>query len=256
MFEAEPVEVRLIRHGETRGYEADLGLTDRGREQALIKGAELAKALRPGDTVRLLHAPTARAAETATALREGLLAADVVDVPAASVDGSFHNFRLWCDDVALDPTQAYASYAAVRDRDGERRPAWYAEIDRFFSIQAAGEDPITYWLTQPVQHFEPAAAAVRRFWHGIVAHVRDAAPGLRVFVATHSGCIRALAASAFGYDPGEPENTEDVVIRTSPAATHAQLTYRERTVELVVPTTATPPWVSPIHEGEPQDAHR
>ncbi|TNC25174.1 histidine phosphatase family protein [Amycolatopsis alkalitolerans] len=244
MSEDRHSEVRLIRHGETRGYHADLGLTGRGRAQSLAKGAQLAAG--PGP-VRLLHAPTARATETAAALAEGLLSTNgTLAITGPSVDARFDNFRLWCDEEALDPTQAYAAYASIRDGGGER-PGWFAEIDRFFTIQAAGDDPITYWLTQPVQHFEPAAVAVRRFWHGIVAH---AEPGLRVFVATHSGCIRAVAAAAFGHDPGEPENTEDVLIRIR--AGRAELTYRGRTVELVVPTTVTAPW----HEGEPQHAHR
>ena len=35
-------EIRLLRHGETSGYEGDLGLSDRGREQARAAAAALA----------------------------------------------------------------------------------------------------------------------------------------------------------------------------------------------------------------------
>ena len=239
------VEIRLIRHGQTQGYEADLGLTDLGRQQAVAKGGELARTLEDGERVRVLHAPIVRAAETAEVIHRELVRCEKdVKVEEPTVDPRFDNFRIWCDGEALDPTQAYAPYAAARDDSVRPRPPWYDEMDRFWSFMAAGEDPITHWLTQPVQHFESAAHAVRRFWHGIVGCARDAEPGLRVFVATHSGCIRAVAAAAFGYDPGEPENTEDARIALPVGGVRGQLTYRGRTVEVVAPTTTTPPWTS------------
>ncbi|HVT69564.1 MAG TPA: histidine phosphatase family protein, partial [Trebonia sp.] len=242
------VPVHLIRHGETSSYHSDSGLTDLGHAQASSKGVQLAGQLSPGAVVRLPHAPTARAAETARGLRDGLAKGlrdrGVMDVRVGEphVNEHFDNFRLWCDGQALDPTQAYAPYRHLRD-SGSRAglPGWFAEMDRFATIQAAGDDPITYWLTQPVQHFEPAATAVRRFWTGIRALVRDAQPGLQVFVSTHSGCIRALAAAAFGHDPGEPANTEDAVVRLAPAAERAVVSYRGHEVELAVPTATTPP---------------
>lgn len=258
---ADLVDVRLIRHGETQTYTADRGLTDRGREQALAKGSELARRLAPGDVVRLPHAPTNRAAETAAGVREGLLSQDGterVDVEKPVEDDRFHNFRLWCGDEALDPTQAFATYRAALDAG--TRTDWFDEMHQFSCILAAGGDPIGFWLTQPVQHFEPAAAAVRRFWHGITDHARHAELGLHVFVSTHSGCIRALAAAAVGHDPGEPENTEDVRIRISPQAHRAVLAYRGHGVELAVPTGTAPPW-RPLsdarqHEGDSRRAQR
>ncbi|PXY27665.1 hypothetical protein BAY60_14790 [Prauserella muralis] len=248
------VEIRLIRHGQTIGYHADLGLTDLGRQQAAAKAAELAGTLRPGEPVRIVHAPLVRAAETAGEIARGLVAAGFgLAGTDPTVDRRFDNFRLWCGNRALDPTEAYAVYAEALEGDRSSRPPWFDEMDQFWKILAAGEDPITYWLTQPTQHWEPAALAVRRFWHGMVGSARDAVPGLRLLVATHSGCIRAVAAAAFGYDPGEPENTEDVRIVLPVGGERGRLTYRGRTVEVVAPTTAAPPWVSDVtshHQAE------
>src|SRR5262247_76485 len=68
-------DVRLIRHGQTQGYISDGALTPLGRWQAHRKGQDLARSLKEGMTVRLPHAPTARARETAIAVQEGLLQA-------------------------------------------------------------------------------------------------------------------------------------------------------------------------------------
>ena len=67
-------EVVLVRHGETHGYDRDGGLTDRGRQQAHERGSALAAELAPGATVRMPHARTARASETAAVVRAALVA--------------------------------------------------------------------------------------------------------------------------------------------------------------------------------------
>ena len=181
-------------------------------------------------------------------IREGMLRrlrddrTEDVTVDKPGVDERFDNFRLWCDGVALEPTQVYATYRAVLDASDGPPPGWFAEAHQFFCILAAGGDPITYWLTQPVQYFEPAASAVRRFWYGVADRASTASPGERIVVSTHSGCIRALAAAALGHDPGEPDNTEDVRVRLPPSAARAVLGYRGQGVELAVPTTTDPPW--------------
>jgi broad specificity phosphatase PhoE len=254
------ITFRLIRHGETSSYHADSGLTELGRLQAYRKGLELAAELGPGAVIRLPHAPAARATETAIVLRDGLLHGlrdrHDAQIGEAQADDRFGNFRLWCDGLALDPTQAYAPYRRLRDEVSRAElPGWFAEMHRFATIQAAGGDPITYWLTQPLQHFEPAAVAVRRFWTGIRALAREALPGEQVFVSTHSGCIRALAAAACGYDPGEPANTEDAVVRLPTTADRAEVTYRGHTDELAVPLQSAPPWGRPCRE-ENADAVR
>ncbi len=245
------VDVRLIRHGETQGYSADGGLTPLGRWQAHRKGQDLARGVTDGQTVRLLHAPTARASETASGVHEGLLAAMArygisADVHAPEASPAFRNLQVWAGGVSLDPTQAFDRYATLlecheRTQHGDR-PGWLVEMERFWNIQVAGGDPITWWLTMPLQYFEPAAVVVRRFWEGIVAAVSAGPPGQRVFVCTHSGAIRAVATAAIGHDAGEPYNIEDVRIRVYPDTEHAVVTYRGRGVEIEIPTVTRPPW--------------
>ena len=247
------VDVRLVRHGETQGYSSDGGLTPLGRWQAHRKGQDLARGVRPGIIVKLVHAPTARAAETAHALHEGFAQAlaryDIAATLAGPcADANFRNFQVWCDGVAQDPTQAFNSYASTiegyeRSKTGDR-PGWIVEMDRFWSTQAAGGDPITIWLSQPLQFFEPAALVVRRFWHGITSALQGETKIDRLIVATHSGPIRAVAAAAVGHDPGEPYNVEDVRIRVFADLERAIVTYRGRGVEIEIPTRTTPPWIA------------
>src|SRR4051812_50010949 len=66
-------EVVLLRHGETVGYDGDLGLTPLGERQARERGAALAKEIAPGTDVRMPHAPTARATATAEAVRAAMV---------------------------------------------------------------------------------------------------------------------------------------------------------------------------------------
>jgi len=251
------VDVRLIRHGQTQGYSADGGLTPLGRWQAHRKGQELARSVRPGMTIRFPHAPTARAQETASALREGLLQGLARYHIEAKLEHPypeerFRNFQVWCDGKTQDPTQAFMHYATVLEdyerHKGGDRPGWLVEMERFWNIQAAGGDPITHWLRMPLQYFEPAALCVRRFWQAIVDEVGKGPRDLRVLVATHSGPIRAVATAALGHDPGEPNNLEDVRVRVDGDLEHAIVTYRERSVEIEVPCRANPPWAQ-AHES-------
>jgi broad specificity phosphatase PhoE len=245
-------DVRLIRHGETQGYSSDGGLTPLGRWQAHRKGQDLARGIAAGMRVKFVHAPTARAGETASALFEGVLQATArygIDATLVEPEPNawFRNFQVWCDGIAQDPTQAFHRYSTIlesheRSKAGDR-PGWIVEMDRFWSTQAAGGDPITIWLSQPLQYFEPAALVVRRFWRGIVEALSAPDKPNRLFVATHSGPIRAVAAAAVGHDPGEPYNVEDVRIRVYADLQHAIVTYRGRGVEIEIPTSvAAPPW--------------
>jgi len=249
---AATTDVRLIRHGQTQGYITDGALTPLGRWQAHRKGQDLAKGIKEGATVRLLHAATARAQETAVGVREGVLQAlsrygiGEVTVEEPVPAEAFDNFQVWCDGKEMDVTagfQLYANTLEEYERSGSGdRPGWMVEMDRFYKIEAAGADPITQWLHQPMHYFEPPINVVRRHWAGIVEQARDAPPNLRVFVCGHSGPIRALASAAVGHDPGEPYNVEDVRIRVLADLEHAIVTYRGRGVEIEIPTTVTPSW--------------
>jgi broad specificity phosphatase PhoE len=245
-------DARLIRHGQTQGYTADGALTPLGRWQSHRKGQDLARGVGTGSTVRILHAPTARAEETAVGLHEGLLQGlarfgiDGAIIEDPKPDEAFRNFQVWCDGKEQDPTAAFQHFASVlegyeRTASGDR-PGWLVEMDRFWNVEAAGGDPITYWLNQPMQYFEPAALVVRRFWRGIIDAVGEGPEQLRILVCSHSGPIRALATHAVGHDPGEPYNLEDVRIRVLRDLEHAIVTYRGRGLEIEIPTTVTPSW--------------
>jgi broad specificity phosphatase PhoE len=249
---AATTDVRLIRHGQTQGYVVDGGLTALGRWQAHRKGQDLTKTIQEGSTVRIVHAATARARDTAVALQEGILQAlgrygiGEVEVEDPKPVEAFDNFQVWCDGKEMDVTAAFQEFARIlegyeRTSAGDR-PGWMVEMDRFFKIESAGGDPITQWLQQPLHYFEPPIIVVRRHWQGIVDQLRDAPQGLRLYVCGHSGPIRAVAAAAVGHDPGEPYNLEDVRIRVYEDLEHAVLTYRGRGVEIDIPTTVTPSW--------------
>lgn len=246
-------DVFLIRHGETQGYSTDSGLTPQGVWQAFTYGRTLARRVRPGETIVFRHAATARATETAQQIRRGLgegmqqYGKDVTIVEPEPMH-EFRNFGFVAPDGIKDVTAAFRQYHALlegheRTAHGDR-PLWLVEMDRFWRTQQGGGDPIQHWLTTPLVHFEPPAMAVRRFWAGIV-RLSGEFPGARLMVATHSGCIRAFAVAALGYDPGEPYNTEHVRVKLlGPrlgdgtdvrGGADATVAYRNRVQETKVP---------------------
>lgn len=250
---ASATDVRLIRHGQTQGYISDSALTPLGRWQAHRKGQDLAKGMQEGSRACIVHAPTARAEETAVALAEGLRQAvarygipDVTIESPQPVD-AFRNFQIWFNGRELDITAAFQEYANLLEgyerHGGGDRPGWMVEMDRIYRIQFAGGDPITHWLTQPTHYVEPPSYVVRRYWRGVLDEVDRLPESARLFVCAHSGPMRAVAASAVGHDPGEPHNVEDVRIRVHGDREHATVTYRGRGLEIDIPTTVTPSWV-------------
>ncbi len=236
-------DVFLIRHGETQGYSTDSGLTPQGVWQAHTYGNTLAKRIRNGETVVFRHAATNRARETAENIHRGLLDGCVqfereITIHEPEPMHEFRNFQFVSPTGLKDVTAAYREYYALREQyermsTGDR-PLWLVEMDRFWKLQMAGGDPIESWLTTPMMHFEPPSMAVRRFWSGI-NKLSGQFPGARLLIATHSGCIRAFAVAALGYDPGEPYNTEHVRVKIMEGRKDALVTYRNRVQELCVP---------------------
>ncbi len=242
-------DVYLIRHGETQGYSTDSGLTPQGAWQAHTYGRTMSRRIASGETVVLRHAATNRARETSEQIRRGLLDGlaqydkeiTIVDPEPAE---EFRNFGFVAPDGLKDVTAAFRQYSALlegheRTAVGDR-PLWLVEMDRFWRTQQGGGDPIQHWLTVPLMHFEPPAMTVRRFWAGI-ARLSAEFPGARLSISTHSGCIRAFAVSALGYDPGEPYNTEHVRVKLlgetewTRGGREALVTYRNRVQEVKVP---------------------
>jgi broad specificity phosphatase PhoE len=246
------IDVRLIRHGQTQGYSTDAALTALGRWQSHRKGQDLAKGLKEGDYVRLLHAPTARAKATAEGVQEGILQAlSRYGIHDVTIDGprpapKFDNFQVWCNGKEMDPTAAFMELNTTletheRTLSGDRA-GWVVEHDRFWKVQAAGGDPITMWLNIPMAFTEPPAYVVRRHWQGIMEETANGPDNMKLYVCGHSGAIRAVATVAVGHDPGEPNNLEDVRIRLFADREHAIVAYRGRGVEIEIPCNQTPSW--------------
>jgi broad specificity phosphatase PhoE len=226
-------EIRLLRHGETAGYAGDLGLSERGREQARAAAAGLA-AEAPG-AVSLRNAPSVRAAVTADVLAEDLRAAGVaVDGPHA--DPGFANFAVAVEGEVREQAEVFGEYAGSAGTPVDELPGWLADLARFRQVHVSGGDPIELWLTTPLLGFEPPAVAVRRYWRAILAAAGDSL----VVVAAHSGPMRALVAHAFGRDLGEPDNLEAVAVHLEGA--RAQVGFRGQTASIAVPGLAEPAW--------------
>lgn len=242
-------DVFLIRHGETQGYSTDSGLTPQGAWQSHTYGRTLGRRIKSGETIVFRHAPTNRARETAEQIHRGLLDGlaqyekDITIIEPQPAE-EFRNFQFVAPDGLKDVTAAFREYSSQLEgfeRGAARdRPQWVVEMDRFWRTQQGGGDPIQHWLTIPLLHFEPPAMTVRRFWAGI-NRLSEEFSGARLAIATHSGCIRAFAVSALGYDPGEPYNTEHVRVKLladvegSEHGRDATVAYRNRVQEVKVP---------------------
>jgi broad specificity phosphatase PhoE len=236
-------EIRIIRHGITQGYSTDAGLTPMGGWQAHQRGHALAKTLRAWPKTRIVCADTNRARQTAEQIHRGLL--DGLDqfgreseVTGPEPIPELRNFQVWTPDGPRDITSAFRQYQALMEKlermAAGDRPRWLVEIDRFYRTQLGGGDPIQTWLTIPLMYFESPQACVRRFWRGFGRLIGES-PGTRIIAATHSGPIRAFATWAHGYDPGEPHNTEEVIVRIRKGAGTALVSYRNRVTEVNVP---------------------
>lgn len=246
-------EIRIIRHGITQGYSTDAGLTPMGGWQAHQRGHSLSKSLKEGQRVRIVCADTNRARQTAERIHRGMLdgmeqwqrKAEVAEPEAIA---ELRNFGVWTPGGLRDVTSAFRQYQATMEKLERMaigdRPRWLVEIDRFYRTQLGGADPIHMWLTIPLMYFEPPAMCVRRFWRGFHRLV-DLYPDHRIVAATHSGPIRAFATWAHGYDPGEPYNTEEVVVKVRRGGRTALVAYRNRVTEVNVP----PPDEFPAWEG-------
>ncbi|MGH9116742.1 MAG: histidine phosphatase family protein [Acidimicrobiales bacterium] len=244
-------EIYLVRHGETQGYSTESGLTPQGTWQAHTYGHNLAKRVGDAEEVVVVSAATNRASQTAEHIHRGLVDGLAmfeknVKVHAPRAMDEFKNFAVATPSGLRDVTAAFREYHSIlesfeRTALGDR-PMWLVEVDRFWRTQVGGADPIEYWLSIPMLHFEPPAFCVRRFWVGL-RRLAIEHPGARLVVASHSGPVRAFAIAAFGYDPGEPYNVEHVRVKLMEGSREALVSYRNRVQEVHVPEIeALPTW--------------
>jgi broad specificity phosphatase PhoE len=236
-------EIRIIRHGITQGYQTDSGLTPMGGWQSHQRGHSLSKSVQPGQKVRIVCADTSRARQTADQIYRGMTDGLAqwgreADISKPEPIDELRNFQVWTPDGPRDVTSAFRQYQALMEKLERMavgdRPRWLVEIDRFYRNQLGGADPIYMWLTIPLMYFEPPQSCVRRFWRGFHRLMAES-PDTRIIAATHSGPIRAFATWAHGYDPGEPYNTEEVVVRIRRGGGTALVAYRNRVTEVNVP---------------------
>jgi broad specificity phosphatase PhoE len=226
-------EIRLLRHGETAGYSGDLGLSDRGRDQA--RAAAAALAAEAHGEVTLLHAPSVRARVTAEVLAEDLAAAGVkVDGPRP--ERGFANFTVAAGGDVREQAEVFGEYAGANPTPLEELPGWLADLARFRTVHESGGDPIELWLKTPLLGFEPPSVVVRRHWRAI----RALPAAVLTVVAAHSGPMRALVAHAFGRDLGEPDNLEAVAIHLD--GDRARIDFRGERASIAVPETVEPKW--------------
>ena len=236
-------EIRIIRHGITQGYSTDAGLTPMGGWQAHQRGHSLSKGQRAGQRVRIVCADTNRARQTAEQIHRGMLDGlqqwdRTADVGAPEIIPELRNFQVWTPDGPRDVTSAFRQYQALMERLERMaigdRPRWLVEIDRFYRTQLGGADPIHMWMTIPLLYFESPQDCVKRFWRGFHRLMKES-PDAHIIATTHSGPIRAFATWAHGYDPGEPYNTEEVVVRIRKGGRTALVAYRNRVTEVNIP---------------------
>lgn len=245
--------VLLIRHGETHGYFDDVGLTEHGEDQVRAKAEELAGELPDATSVRLPHAPTARATATARGLRDVLAARRPdLDLGELVTDGRFDSLQFLHEGAARE-SSGVAAYRLRFEENGEGVPDWITAYDRFDTDYGAGSrlgGPIDRWMDLVSLHFEPPQVIAFRAWAGI----RALHPGPVALVSTHSALLRGFAAAALGHDPGEPRNLEHVEVVHD--GVRATVTFRGESVEVGVPTEL-PPWLDPsyLDTGE-RAAHR
>lgn len=235
------IEVHLIRHGQTQSYAANGGLTSLGALQARQRGWRISREVKKGESVVVVAAGTKRALRTADfllcGLKDGLAALEkYVRITGPTVEKELQNFLVSLPGGMKDPTIA-RRYCISNDkqRDKEGAPLWLEEVIRFWSKQESGKDPIEYWMSFPLSHFEAPGAVVRRYWAGLMRIAREQEYATRIICAVHSGPMRAFAAAALGCDLGEPNNTEEVRVQLKRDLSGAVVFYRRQARKVAVP---------------------
>ena len=218
-------EVVLLRHGETVGYDGDLGLTPLGERQARERGAALAKEIAPGTDVRMPHAQTARATATAEALRSALvdeLGGEQVDgttVGPLYVEPDLTNLRFDLHGDVVDtrsPSPPGCGCPTASCRTGPASSTASTATTATSRRRAARSSTgcATRRCSSSRRSSPRCGCGGRVAAFGALAGDRP----LLVVATSHSGPMRAIVATAIGHDPGEPHNLEDVRVRCPPTA--------------------------------------
>jgi broad specificity phosphatase PhoE len=200
--------VWFVRHGEIASHRGDVPLTAAGAAQAEAAGAALLDGEAPPERLELLHAPTARTAQTAEALRRGLGAG-----APPRVEPAIRNPDLYVAGRRVEmvsSVEALAEQLPPPARDE-------AELARhpFFSRFWAERDRVGVWMRDADPPGETADEVARRCFT-FARSLADAGAGGAYVCVTHSGPLRALLRRyVLGEDPGEPGWVEPVALTLS-----------------------------------------
>ncbi|GEL21031.1 histidine phosphatase family protein [Pseudonocardia asaccharolytica] len=232
--------VHLIRHGQTASYDEDTGLTELGRRQAIGRGVQLAALCRDGDQIRFGYAPTVRTRATAELLQAAVLQR-VAELGITLKDGGiqpepgFRNVQVWTDEGPMEPTRARGRHLELLAADAGIPRGWVSEARQFWCAHEATGDAMTFWLKTPLLWHEPPASVVQRMLLVSLGRVAEGI-GQHLFVATHSGCLRALVACVAGTDLGEPDNAEEVTLELAAGSDVVAVSYRDHRWQARIPT--------------------
>lgn len=229
--------IHLVRHGEVEHHRDDVGITQRGHEQARAAADAISARIAESDSVFIYHAPVKRVSETAADIHQQLSAR--FNIPPIQPDDTLCNVRFMAQingkGQIEEPSLLYTqlSNPAYLDRLPPARAEFY---HGFYD----SDDPMGYWLTRA--HLSDGGVELpETVLNRLLARTRE------IFVAnandpirshwiltTHSGALRVFLRHAFGSDLGEPDFCGIITLELSAQPNHVALIYQNKTVEIEV----------------------
>ena len=230
--------IHLVRHGEVEHHRDDVGITERGHEQARRAADAISACIDQGDAVYIYHAPVKRVSETATDIHQQF--STRFTLPPIQADDSLCNVRFMAHikgkDQIEEPSLLYVQLTSDSSYTKNISPA-RADFYRGFW---ASDDPMGYWLTH-AQNSDGGAELPETVLNRLLTRMRE------IFAAnantptrshwimvTHSGALRVFLRHAFGNDPGEPDFCGIVTLEPSAQPNRIALSYQNKTIEAEV----------------------
>ena len=230
--------IYLVRHGEVEHHRDDIGITERGHEQARRAADAISARIDQGDAVYIYHAPVKRVSETAADIHQQLSAR--FTLPPIQADDSLCNVRFMAQidgkDQIEEPSLLYVQLTSD--------PAYMNSLPSvradFYRNFWAGDDPMGYWLSH-AQYSDGGAELPETVLNRLLTRIREIfAANANIpthshwIMVTHSGALRVFLRHAFGRDPGEPDFCGIVTLEPSARPNQVALSYQNtlRTVIL------------------------
>ena len=244
----------LVRHSEVEHHRADVGLTPRGRALAQAAGTALYDRLADGDLVYVQHAPVTRVQETADLLYSAMASAlrmagreSRIHLYPPQPDPGLRNVRFIVEP-GQEPQEPTLAFARINS------PGYLESLlparATFFRGFWASPDRLGFWLT----HDSAGAAettdevwARLRNWlqskfadHAGAGSSSSGAGCVHWIGVTHSGGMRVVLRRALGFDPGEPDDCEAIIVEPSGETDRLVIAYRGQGARLALYTGRTP----------------